>query len=62
MAFTFQLVTVEGTPADPPSFKTVAPQWKPGDTIPLGSGRGLRVVGVRATAVDETPVLIVEDA
>jgi hypothetical protein len=28
MAFTFQLVTVDGTPADPPSFKTVAPQWK----------------------------------
>jgi hypothetical protein len=30
------------------------------DTIPL-SGRALHVVGVRATAVDQTPVLIVED-
>jgi hypothetical protein len=29
-------------------------------TIPLGR-RALRVVGVRVTAVDETPVLIVED-
>jgi hypothetical protein len=61
MAFTFKLETVDGEPADPPSFQTVAPQWKPGDTIPLG-GRALRVVGVRATALDETPVLIVEDA
>jgi hypothetical protein len=60
MAFTFHLELADGTPADPPSFTTVAPQWKPGDTIPLG-GRALRVVGVRATAVGETPVLIVED-
>jgi hypothetical protein len=32
-----------------------------GDTIPLG-GRSLCVVGVRATDVEATPVLIVEDA
>jgi hypothetical protein len=62
MAFTFKLETTDGAPADPPSFQTVAPQWRPGDTIPLGPGRALRVVGVCAVAVDETPVLIVEDA
>jgi hypothetical protein len=61
MAFTFDLELADGTPADPSSFHTVAPQWKPGDTIPLGPGRALRVVGVRVTDVDETPVLIVED-
>jgi hypothetical protein len=33
---TFRLVTVDGAPADPPSFTTVAPKWEPGDTIPLG--------------------------
>jgi hypothetical protein len=60
MAFTFKLVTVDGTPADPPQFTTVAPQWRPGDKIPLGR-RALRVVGIRATDIDETPVLIVED-
>jgi hypothetical protein len=60
MAFTFKLETADGTPADPPSFTTVAPMWKPGDTIPLG-GRALRVVGVRATGADEPQVLIVED-
>ena len=61
MAFTFNLELADGTPADPPSFQTVAPQWKPGDTIPLGPGWALRVVGSRVTDVDETPVLIVED-
>jgi hypothetical protein len=60
MAFTFNLETTDGAPADPPSFQTVAPIWRPGDTIPLG-GRALRVVGTRVTHVDETPVLIVED-
>jgi len=60
MAFTFKLETTDGAPADPPSFQTVVPMWKPGDTIPLG-GRALRVVGIRTTDVDETPVLIVED-
>jgi hypothetical protein len=58
---TFKLVTVDGTPADPPSFKTVAPSWRPGDTIPLGR-RTLRVIGIRhADDEDKTTVLIVED-
>jgi hypothetical protein len=34
---------------------------KAGDTIPLGPGRALEVVGNRVTDVDETPVLIVQD-
>jgi hypothetical protein len=25
-----------GTPADPPTFETAVPTWRPGDTIPLG--------------------------
>ena len=36
---TFKLVTVDGSPADPPTFKTVAAKWDPGDTIPLAEGR-----------------------
>jgi hypothetical protein len=43
---TFELRRVDGTPADPPSFQSVAPLWRPGDTIPLGR-RTLRVIGVR---------------
>ena len=62
MAFTFELRRVDGTPADLPTLKTVAWSWRPGDTIPLGPGQALRVVGNRVTDADETPVLIVEDA
>jgi hypothetical protein len=39
MAFTFNLETTDGTPADPPSFQTVAPIWRPGDPIRLGTAR-----------------------
>jgi len=49
-------VRCRSAPADPPSFTSVAWQWRPGDTIPLGSGRAL--LGESVTDVDETPVLI----
>jgi hypothetical protein len=58
LAFTFTLEHADGTPADPPTLTTVAPSWRPGDTIPLGA-RALRVIGVRDH--DEPPVLVVED-
>jgi hypothetical protein len=60
-ALDFELRRADGTPADPPSFQTVAPLWRPGDTIPLGR-RTLRVIGVRhEDDGDKTTVLIVED-
>jgi hypothetical protein len=57
---TFKLETVDGKPADPPTFQTVAPLWRPGDTIPLGR-RMLCVTEVRVGELDELPVLVVED-
>jgi hypothetical protein len=60
MTCTFLLETADGTPADPPSFTTVAPKWEPGDTIPLGP-RTLRVAGVREGDDDNSTVLVVED-
>jgi len=60
MTCTFLLETVDGAPADPPSFTTVAPNWVPGDTIPLGR-RTLRVIDVRQADPNEPPVLVVED-
>ena len=60
MAFTFALQYEDGSPAEPPTFRTVAWSWRPGDTIPLGR-RTLRVVEVRDADVDENPVLVVED-
>jgi hypothetical protein len=61
MAFTFKLEHADGTPADPPTFTTVAPSWKTGDTIPLGR-QSLRVVDVRDGGGPGAPVvLVVED-
>jgi hypothetical protein len=37
------------------------PDWRAGDTIPLG-GRTLKVVRIRNDDADQPPVLIVEEA
>jgi hypothetical protein len=60
MAFTFKLEQEDGTPADPPTLHTVVPNWCPGDTIPLGADRTLRVIEIRTE--NETDVLVVESA
>jgi hypothetical protein len=39
--FLFRLETVDGAPAEPPTFATAVPNWSPGDVIPLGH-RALR--------------------
>jgi hypothetical protein len=59
-SFAYRLELQDGTPADPPSFRTAVPTWRPGDTIPLG-GRTLRVVAVRDDDADQAPVLVVEE-
>jgi hypothetical protein len=59
MAFAFRLELKDGTPAEPPSLRSAVPNWRPGDTIPLG-GRTLRVVAVRDDDADQPPVLVVE--
>jgi hypothetical protein len=63
--FTFTLEHADGSRADPPTFRTAVPNWRPGDTIPLGDGRTLRVVGTRldeGTDGDPVSVLVVEPA
>jgi hypothetical protein len=47
MVFAFRLEAQDGTPADPPMFSTAVPNWRAGDTVPLGK-RVLRVVDVGA--------------
>ena len=59
MAFTYKLEHEDGTPADPPSFKTSVPTWRPGDTMPLGQGLLLRVVSIREGDDLGDPVLVV---
>lgn len=63
---TFKLEHEDGTPADPPSFRS-APgvTWRAGDTIPLDGDRTLRVVDTRldeGTDGDPVSVLVVEAA
>ena len=60
MTFTFRLERLDGTPADPPSFKTTVAVCQPGDPIHLG-GRTLQVVRVRDDDADQAPVLVVQD-
>jgi len=59
-AFVFRLETADGAEADPPKIESVVPNWRAGDTIPLGP-RTLRVVDVRHDEADDASVLVVED-
>jgi hypothetical protein len=61
LGFMFRLELEDGTPADPPTFRS-APgvTWRAGDTIPLGA-RTFRVVAVRDDDADQPPALVVED-
>jgi hypothetical protein len=47
-------------PADPPRLESAVPNWRAGDTTPLGT-RTLRVVDVRYDEADDASVLVVED-
>ena len=62
---TFRLELDDGTPADPPTFRSSpGTSWNAGDTIPLGSKRALRVLEKRLDENldgDPVPVLVVED-
>ena len=60
MAFLFRLETVDGVPADPPKIESAVPNWRAGDTIPLGA-KTLRVVDVRYDEADAASVLVVEE-
>jgi hypothetical protein len=58
MTFLFKLETPDGTAADPPSFRTAVPNWRPGDTIPLGNRPSMQVVEVCG---GEPAVIVVEE-
>jgi hypothetical protein len=59
--FSFRLEQADGKPADPPTFTTAVPNWRPGDVIPLGRDRDLRVIAIRDDDADQPPTLVVED-
>ena len=57
----FRLQRTDGSPADPPTFRSSTLNWRQGDKIPLTAERTLRVLGVRDDDADQPPALIVED-
>jgi hypothetical protein len=60
-AFAFRLEREDGTPADPPTLRTVVRNWSAGATIPLARDRMLRVIENRpASGGEDEPVLVVE--
>jgi hypothetical protein len=56
-----RLETAGGAPAEPSPIRSAIPNWRAGDTIPLGA-RTVRVIDVRDGDADALPVLVVEDA
>ena len=57
----FKLKTKDSVPAEPPTLSSAVPNWRAGDTIPLGH-KTLRVVGIRDDDADQPPVRVVEEA
>jgi GrpB protein len=50
----------DGTPADPATLKAAVPDWRPGDTIPPGRDKTLRVIEIRPGGdPDEDPVRVI---
>jgi hypothetical protein len=61
MTYSFRLQRPDGSPADPPTYRSSVLDWRQGDTIPLDADRTLRVLGVRDDDADRPPILVVED-
>ena len=57
----FRLQRTDGSPANPPTYRSSTRNWRQGDKIPLTAERTLRVLGVRDDDADQPPALVVED-
>ena len=58
MSFTFTLEHEDGSPAEPPTLRTAVPNWRRGDTIPLGGDRTLGVQSGERTLAHRSPPLL----
>jgi hypothetical protein len=47
MAFAYRLEHEDGTPAEPPTFRSAVPNWHAGSVIPLGAPVASRSRGAR---------------
>jgi len=59
MTYHSRLEGLDGSPADPPTFRSSELRWKQSDEIVLGCDRRLRVFGVRDDDADRPPTVIV---
>ena len=60
--YDFRLQRTDGTPADPPTYRSTVLVWRQGDQIPLNGDGTLRVLGVSDAYADQPPAaLVVED-
>jgi hypothetical protein len=57
----FRVQRTDGSPADPPTFRSSTLKWQQGDKIYLTGERRMRVLGVRDDDADQPPALVVED-
>ena len=51
--YDFRLQRTDGSPADPPSYRSTVLVWRQGDQIPLNADRTLRVLGLRDDDADQ---------
>jgi hypothetical protein len=51
--YRFRLERTDGSPADPPTYRSSTLNWRQGDTIPLTAERTLRVLGVRCDSKED---------
>jgi hypothetical protein len=54
----FRLRRTDGSPADPPTYRSTVLNWRQGDKIPLTAERTLRLLGVRDDD-NQPPILAV---
>jgi hypothetical protein len=59
--YQFRLQRTDGSPADPPTYRSSTLNSRQGDEIPLTAERTLRVLSVRDDDADQPPALVVED-
>ena len=55
-AFQYRLILKDGTLADPPTFESSTPTWRPVDTIFLNPTNRVRVIAVAEATLTVEPV------
>jgi hypothetical protein len=60
MSFTFTMRLTDGSPADPPTFVSAAPNWRVGDDVLVGAEVRYRIVAIDYDEVRDESLWTVE--